>query len=178
MTNYDKVYQELKKKYTDEEIADSMLIPKDHSEEENKRIQKEFGVLRMKLRAERTPEEVLLSELLSIKYRIEGSIQHKSFEFANTSGEFLQQYIQVIGKTQKELAEDISIHRSRLNRIIKGKDKISKSIAYRLEQHSGDIIPALYWWKLAQKEIEAEMRQETKEREIERKYVKNIVYRA
>lgn len=178
MTNYNKIYKELKKKYTDEEIADAMLIPPDWSEEENRKNQEEFGKLRMQLRAKRTPKEILLGNLLTIKYRIKGTIEKEDFEFAKTSGEFLQQYIKIIGKTQKEVAEDISIHRSRLNRIIKGKEKISKSIAYRLEQHSGDIIPALYWWKLAQKEIEEEMRNETKERAIERKYVKNVVYQA
>lgn len=34
MGKYEKIYQELRKQYTDEEIADAMLIPADLPEEE------------------------------------------------------------------------------------------------------------------------------------------------
>jgi hypothetical protein len=42
------------------------------------------------------------------------------------------------------------------------KEKLSLSIAYRLEAHSVDLIPALMWWKLVQKDVEQELRPMTK----------------
>lgn len=61
---------------------------------------------------------------------------------------------------------------------MKGKESIGKKLAYRLEKHSGDIIPALYWWKLIQKEIEQEIKTEIEQRELEKKHVKYVVFRA
>lgn len=90
----------------------------------------------------------------------------------------MNKYIEVIDRKQKELAEEIDIHPSRLNRILKGKERIGKSIAYRLESHSGELIPAIYWWKLMQKEVEEEILTESQEREVERKHVKKVAYRA
>ena len=178
MINYEEIYQRLRKEYTDEEIAEAMLIPKDWaSEKEKKEAHEEFGRLRMKMLAERTPEEKLYGGLITIQFQIKAAIEGRLAP-AKTSGDFLRQYIKVIGKTQKEFAADISLHPSRVSRIIKGKEKISKAIAYRLEQHSGNTIDALLWWKLGQKETEEEIKKETKERDIERQYVKNIVYKA
>ncbi|MEZ4995024.1 MAG: hypothetical protein R2824_31685 [Saprospiraceae bacterium] len=37
MKKYEALYEKLRKKYTDEEIADAMLIPEDLTEEERKK---------------------------------------------------------------------------------------------------------------------------------------------
>ena len=100
------------------------------------------------------------------------------FSKQKSFGNFLKQYLKVVRRKQKELAEEIDIHPSRLNRIIKGKEKIGKSIAYRLERHSGEIIPAIFWWKLMQKEVEKEILTEEEERKKERKHVKKVAYEA
>jgi len=178
MGPYEKIYRKLKEEFTDEEIVDSMLIPEDLTEEEEKEIRNEFVQLRMQRLKEMTDKEKVLSGLLSIKYRIKSYVEKRGDEKGKSFGQFLKEYIKVIGRNQKELAEEIDIHPSRLNRIIHGKEKIGKSIAYRLETHSGELIPAIYWWKLAQKEIEQEILTEKEERESEKKHVKNLAYRA
>ena len=178
MRESEKIYKQLKKKYTDEEIAESVMIPEDLSEEEEKQAREEFVKLRMKRRQEMTEKEKLLSGLLSIKYQIKSYVLSRDFKEEKRFGSFLKRYIKLIGRKQKELAEEIDIHPSRVNRIIKGKEKIGKSIAYRLESHSGEIIPAIYWWRLMQKEVEQEILTEKQERELEKKHVKRIVYRA
>ena len=123
-------------------------------------------------------QDKILSGLLSIKYQIKSYLDSSEFNKEKSLSNFLNRYLDVVHKNQKTLAEEINIHPSRLNRIIKGKEKIGKSIAYRLETHSGDLIPAIYWWRLMQKEIEQEILTEKKEREIEKRHVKEIVYRA
>lgn len=177
MGSYDDIYKKLREKYTDEEIADSMLIPQELSEEEQQQANEEFVKYRMKHRQEMSEKDKILSGLLSLKYQILHYLQENAFDESKTLGNIIKKYLNVVNRTQKELAEDINIHPSRLNRIIKGKEKIGKTIAYRLEAHSGEIIPAIYWWKLIQKEIEEEIKTEQEERELEKKQVKNIAYR-
>jgi len=71
----------------------------------------------------------------------------------------------------------LGIHKTRLNRILNEKERLTLALAYRLERHSGDLIPAIYWWKLAQKEIEQDIRNNPDAKLKEAKLVKNIVYR-
>ena len=174
MNTNEEIWEELKKKYTPKELAEKVMISQEISEE----ARTEFVRLRMELREKMTPEQKLWSELLSIKYSIEFALKTKEIPPDKTFIKFLKHYLEVTQKNQKELAEDINIHPSRINRILKGKEKIGKSIAYRLEAHSGELIPAIYWWKLMQKEVEEEIRTNTVEREKERKHVKKVVYRA
>lgn len=176
MTDYNKIYKKLSEKYSDEEIADAMLIPPQVSEIEAKKAREEFVKLRMKHRQEMSEKDRMLSGLLSIKYQIKSYIKSSDFDDTKRFSDFLQKYIDLLSRQQKQFADDISIHPSRLNRILKGKEKIGKTIAYRLEQHSGEIIPALFWWKLMQKEVENEIIMGKKERQLERKNVKNIAY--
>ncbi len=178
MKDSEKLYKKLKEKYTDEEIADSVMIPEQLSEQEEKQAREEFVKLRKKRRQEMSEKEKMLSGLLSLKYQIKSYILSQDFKEDKSFGNFLKAYIKLIGRKQKELAEEIDIHPSRVNRIIKGKEKIGKSIAYRLESHSGEIIPAIYWWKLMQKEVEQEILTERQERELEKKHVKKVAYRA
>ncbi len=178
MTENEKIYQKLREQYTDAEIADFAMIPEELSEKEEAQARADFAKLRMKRREEMSKKDKLLSSLLSIKYQIKSYISSEGFHVEKSFGNFLKKYIKVIGRKQKELAEEIDVHPSRLNRILNGKEKIGKSIAYRLENHSGDLIPALFWWKLMQKEVEEEIRYDEKERMLEKKHVKNIAYEA
>ncbi len=178
MTDYNKIYEELKKQYTDEEIADFAMIPSELSEEEKQKSKEEFLKLRMERRASMSQKDKLLSALLSIKYQIKNYVKADDFKPSNSFGNFLQRYMKTVERKQKDFAEDINLHPSRLNRILKGKEKIGVKIAYRLEEHSGNIIPAIFWWKLMQKEIEEEILTEKEVRELEKKKVKYIAYQA
>ncbi len=46
---------------------------------------------------------------------------------------------------------------------------------YRLEEHSGNLIPAIYWWKLVAKKQEHILKQDLKTRKKEGAKVKNAV---
>ena len=91
---------------------------------------------------------------------------------------YLNEYLNVVDKKQKELAEDIDLHVTRMSRILNGKERLSLSLAYRLEIHSGELIPAIIWWKLVQKEIEQEIKTNKEKRAIEKEKVKNVVYQS
>lgn len=178
MANDEKILKELQKQSSLEEIAESYVLPQELSVEEEAAARREFLELRLLRRKHMSEKEHLLSGLLGIKYRIKRYLQETQFDPNKTLGAYLKNYLKVTAKKQKELAEDIGIHPSRLSRIIHGKEKIGKAIAYRLESHSGDLIPAIYWWKLVQKEIEYEMMNDDDERLLEKGKVKAVAWEA
>lgn len=178
MKDNKQIYGDLRKEYTVEEIANFAMIPSEVGEEASKQAREEFAALRMKRRAEMSEQDRLLSGLLSIKYQIKKYIDSRYFDASIKFGELLVKYLELVGRKQKEFADDIDIHPSRLSRILKGKEKIGKKLAFRLEKHSGEIIPAIYWWKLMQKEIEQEILTEASLKVEEKKHVKYVAYRA
>jgi len=176
MKTNQEIYQDLRKKYTDEELVESIHVPPALSKEERENSQKEFARLRMEKWNNRTDEEKLLGALLSLKNQIRNYISHSNHDQEKSTGKMLGKYLKAIGRTQRKFAEEVSIHPSQLNRIIKGKEALSKSLAYRLELHSGELIPAIYWWKLMQKEVEREIMTADEAREKERKQMKAVAY--
>lgn len=173
---YKKLYEKLSKEYTKEELVEAFVFPSDMTEEEEKEASRQLMADRMRRLANRTPEEKMLSGLLKIKYQMKDYINQSQFDEEKSTIYFLNEYLKVINKKQKDLAKDIGIHVTRLSRILNGKENLSLAIAYRLEAHSGDQIPAIMWWKLAQKEIEQEILSDNKAKQQEKNKVKNIVY--
>ncbi len=173
-----KVYKELSEQYNLEELSDAVLMSESKNDTESQQIEADFVRMRLERRGQLSEKEQLLSNLLSLKYQMKSYIKIRAFDSNKRIGNFIELYLQHVGRTQKDLSEEINIHPSRLNRIIKGKEKLGKSLVYRLESHSGDLIPALYWWKVMQIEVEQEIMTERKEREIEKRHVKRIAYRA
>ncbi len=176
MANYEQMLEQLQKKHSLEDIAENYVLPHNLSKEDEAAARKEFVELRMLRGKNMSEKEHLLSGLPGIKYRIKSYLEESHFDPPKTLGAFLKNHLQITAKKQKELAEDIGIHPSRLNRILHGKEKIGKALAYRLESHSGDLIPAIYWWKLAQMEIEHEMRTQDEERLAESPKVKTVAW--
>lgn len=174
--NKQETYQKLLKKYTPEELAESFIFSVDLPEEEHQQNDKEFWEFRKKLLVNRTKEDHILSGLLQIKYQIEGYLEQKGYDKEKSVQHFLDAYMKVVDKKQKELAYDLDIHPTRISRIRNNKEKLSLALTYRLEAHSGNLIPALFWWKLVQKEIEMEMMQDSQTIEQEKSRVRNVVY--
>lgn len=175
MKKYEKIYKELKKKYTDEEIADSMLIPQDLSNEEQKIANEELKAFRFKLLRERTEEQRIYSDLLRFKFLMEDYIKKAVYDQENCFGKQLEEYVRILKRTKKSLSEDLDIHYTRLSRIINDREEPNIELMYRLEKHSGNLIPALYWWKLVTKKQEFIIKQDQKTRKKEASRVKNAV---
>lgn len=154
MANNKKTYQGLRKKEEAEKLLDARFTPS---------------------KEERIPDVQIKRKVIILKHQIKTYIAQESFSTSKTFAAYLKKYMATAGRSQKELADDISVHRSRLTRILQGKEQIRLAIAYRLEHHSGGIIPALLWWQLVQREEEEQIIRDKVEREKESKYVKNII---
>ena len=175
MKKFEKIYHELSKQYTDQEIVDSMLIPEDLTPEEQKKANEEFRALRFKMLREQTEEQRIYSDLLRFKYVMEDYIKEKAFDADKTLGKHLEEYTRILKKTKKSLSEDLGVHYTRLSRIINDREEANIEFIYRLEKHSANLIPALYWWKLVIKQQEYIIKQDEETRRKEAAKVKNAI---
>lgn len=170
---YEEIYQRLKEKYTDEEIVESMLIPADLSDKEKKELAKEMKEIRMQKLRETTEEDRILSDVMRLRFQMESYVKKSGFSFEKTFGKFLEEYIRILKKTRREIANDLSIHYTKLSRIINDKEEPNVELTYRLEKHSGNLIKAKLWWKLMIKKQEFIISQDEETRKVEQGKVKN-----
>jgi len=170
---YEKIYKKLKEKYSDKEIVDSMLIPQDLTEKESEELSKEMKAIRMQKLSETTEEDIILADVMRLRFQIEHYIKKESFSFEKTFGKYLGEYIRIIKKSRREIAEDLSIHYTKLSRIINDKEEPNIELSYRLEKHSAELIKAKSWWKLMIKKHEFIISQDQETRIKEQKKVKN-----
>ncbi|HFA47829.1 MAG TPA: hypothetical protein ENJ95_02285 [Bacteroidetes bacterium] len=172
---YEKIYQKLKKKYTDEEIADSMLIPADLTESEKGAADEEIKKLRFEMLRNMTTEDQILSDVMRLRFQIENYLKKEPFSFGKTFGQFLGEYIRVTKKSKKEMAEDLSVHYTKLSRLLNDKEEPNIGLAYRLGKHSGNLIAALLWWKLMVKKQEFIISEDDGTRLKEERKVRNAL---
>ncbi len=170
---YEKIYKKLKEKYSDKEIVDSMLIPQDLTEKEKKELSKEMGTIRMEKLRETTEEDTILADVMRLRFQIENYIKKESFSFEKTFGKCLGEYLRIIKKSRRAIAEDLSVHYTKLSRIINDKEEPNIELSYRLEKHSGGLIKTELWWKLMIKKHEFIISQDQETRIKEQKKVKN-----
>lgn|GEM_PF-1962412 len=71
----EKIYNELRKKYTDEEIVDSMLIPADLIEEEQEELASEMREIRMKNLRETTQIQQVMSHAMQRRFQNESQLK-------------------------------------------------------------------------------------------------------
>ena len=176
MKNNQKIYKDLKKKYSKKELAENFYVSKQMTPKEKKQSNKEIWNLRKESLEELSPEDKIYSGLLRLKYQIKNYTDKSFYDESKSVATYLREYMSILNKKQKDLSIDLAIHKTRLSRILNNREKISLQLAYRLEIHSGDLIPAILWWKLVQKKVEKEIREDKKERKKEKRNVKNIVY--
>ena len=179
MSKYEKVYQKLRKTLSDNEIADSMLIPADLSTAEKKKADEELRAFRFKLLNEMSEEQRIYSDLLRLRYQIENYLENDIYDVSKSFGKQLSEYVRILNRTKKKVSEDLNIHYTRFSRILNDREEPNVEFVYRLEKHSGELIPALIWWKLINIKQEDEIRKNKKTRKIEASKVKDAIqYRA
>lgn len=167
------LYKELSKKYTPEELAEAFVFPHNLTKEEKAASDKELRKLRFELLENQTEEERIFSALVRLSIQIKDFLKKKSLEPLQSFSSFLNEYISIIKKSKKEFAQDLHIHYTRLSRILNNREEPNIEICYRLEKHSGELIPALLWWKLIIKKQEYLILQDNETRKIEEAKVKN-----
>ena len=172
---YEKIYQKLRKKYTDEEIADSMMIPADMTKEEKEQSNKEIKEYRLNSLRNMTDEDRIISDVMRLRFQIEEYVKKGKFSFEKTFGKYLEEYIRVLKKSRKEISEDLSVHYTKLSRIVNDKEEPNIELSYRLEKHSGNLIRAQVWWKLMILKQEFIMARDEETKKREQKKVKNYL---
>lgn len=172
---YEEIYLKLKEKYSDEEIVDSMLIPADLSEDEKKELAGEMRFIRMQKLRESTEEDRILSDVMRLRFQIEDYLKRDIFSFEKTFGKFLEEYIRILKKSKREIAEDLSIHYTKLSRIINDREEPNIELSYRLEKHSGNLIKAELWWRLMIKKQAFIISKDEETRKAEHQKVRNYL---
>lgn len=167
-----KSFEEIQKEYTAQEIAESLVFPDDRSAEEREKALSELRKFRKKIADEQTKESKTISKLLQLKYTIEDYLNANSFNKDFYFGYFLQEYIQRLGKKNKEFAVEIDIDPTELSQVINKHRKPSEKHILRLEIHSNKNFPAIMWLKLLEKERIYELLNNKSLIDSERKYVK------
>lgn len=172
---YEVIYQKLKQKYTDEEIADATFLPADLTESEKQAFGAEMKEIRLQHWREMTEEDRILADVMRLRFQIEAYIRKSEFSFQKTFGKYLEAYIHILNKPKRAIATDLSIHYTKLSRIIHDKEEPNVAFTYRLEKHSGYLIPAKLWWKLIVKKQEYILSQDETTRKTEQQKVKNAL---
>ena len=72
-----------------------------------------------------------------------------------------------------DFANDLNIHKTKLSRILNNRENPNIELMYRLEHHSGQMIPATYWYRLFTKKQEEDIKLNHEKRKLESKKVKN-----
>lgn len=169
----DPTYKSLRKYLSDEEIAESYVLRSTMTADEKLQAEEEFRKLRMERLKSMSDAQILQSELLRMKLLIKEYINQNAFlpefSFANQ----LKKYVELLKVPHSKFAEDIHIHKTKLSRLIHAKDHPNEELMYRLEIHSGSMIPATYWYRLHTKKIEEEIKTNQEKRATESEKVKN-----
>ena len=164
----------MSQKYTDEEIAESFILPLNLTEKEQKEMHDAMRDLRKNQRAAMTEQERMYSALMQLKYQMMNSTEHE-YDAENSFSNYLTRYIAIVNRTHKEMASEIGISTRALNELLANIKEPDQGVFFRLENHSGGLIPALLWWKLAIRKQEYEIIKDKQKRKEEYAKVKNSV---
>ncbi len=166
-------YEDLSKIYTDKEIAESFVFRSTWTAEEREVADEEFRKLRFEQLKNMSDEQVLKGELLRMKLLLKDYFNQPSYIEAYSFSNQLRKYISLLKKTMVEFSNDIDIHKTKLSRILNDREHPNIELMYRLEHHSGLMIPATYWYRLFTKKQEEEIKSNAEKRLIESQRVKN-----
>jgi plasmid maintenance system antidote protein VapI len=166
--------RKISEKYSEKELAESFVFRNTLSKNEREEIKHDIAGARAKLRSKSTKDLSLRFKLLQLKYQMEDYI-NKPFDENHTFGYFLKSYVNILAIKRFEFAKEISIDDTYLSQIINRHRAPSEEVIIRLELHSRNLINAITWFKLFEKEKENEIDSDKSKREKEKKFVKKTV---
>ncbi|MBO9660806.1 MAG: hypothetical protein J7527_18435 [Chitinophagaceae bacterium] len=167
-----KTYKEVKKKYTDKEIAESLVFPSTASKKEREMMLGEFSKFRQQAASKQTQKEKTISSLLQLKFLIEDHIASDAFDESLHFGHFLKEYILRLEKKNKEFAAEIDVDPTELSQVINRHRKPTDKLIYRLDIHSNKNFPATMWFRMLEKERVYELTHNPGIIDKEKKHVK------
>ena len=113
---------------------------------------------------------------MQLKYLMEDYANSNGYNELYTFSYFLNEYLRSLNKKKTDFSNDIGLHSAQLSRLLNDKDRPSQKILVRLELHSNNIISAIDWFRVYEKQKEAELLNNKEIRKEESKYVKNKLF--
>ncbi len=155
------------------EFAKSIIDSRSNSI--SKKEHEDFLKMRLAIMNNRTKEEVTISSLLQFKYEVETYLELGKFDSRYSFANCLKRYMQIVNRSSKDLTEELSIHKTKLSRILNEREEGNSKLTFKLEKHSGQLLPAIFWWKLITLKKEDDIVSNKKERKEASRNIKSIV---
>jgi transcriptional regulator with XRE-family HTH domain len=175
MKKSEDVYKELSKTYTDEEIVDSFIFSVELPKDEQAKANEEFLKLRFERLNSMSQGERVSMNLFALKLRIRQYFEQSKFQDEFSFSKQLRKYIEITGRNNEEIANNLGIHKTKLSRIINDRDNPNIDLMYRLEEHSGGELPAFYWWRLYARGLEQKIRTDYNKKKEQAEKVENPI---
>ena len=141
--------------------------------QQKSKADEELRKLRFESLSQINEHQKIYSDLLSLKYKmidyVENGILSETFLFS----EFLKNYVSILKITRRKLAKDLSVHETKLSRLINNKENPGIGLLYRIEEHSNNIIPVTLLWKVVNMKLIVDIENNNQERKRQSKKVKN-----
>ena len=163
--------KKLEKKYTASELAEAFVFRSKLSGKQKMEAAKQLKEARAKINASISDEERMQASITQLRFQMEDYVKSYNYNKDLSFAYFLRRYIKLRYKSNKQFAKDIQIDETELSQILNNHRAPSEKTIIRIEIQS--TIPALYWYKLVEKQKEHELETDTVLRERESKYVKN-----
>jgi plasmid maintenance system antidote protein VapI len=162
-------------KHSEKEQAEAHIFPNTANQDENDRNEIEFLLYRRKRMREMTENQVVFSRLLQLRYQLEDYLNGDKYIPEKSFSYFLKEYLKTIDRKKKEFAYEVQVHETKLSQILNNRVEPNEKFMVRLEIHSQNLFPALYWFKLLRMKKEYELSQNRKLRKEENRFVKNAL---
>ena len=167
------LFKKLEQELSQKEIAESFIIPGDVTQEQRDEGLNLLWTYRKKRSEGQTIEEKCILQILQLKFLMEDYINTDQYNEQLKFGFFLKEYIDLQEIKYKDFADNICIKPVELSHYISNRRKPNEELMIRLEIHSNKNIPAIYWYKILEKENEHEIITDMQIRKQEQKKVKN-----
>jgi hypothetical protein len=160
------------KKHSNKELAEAHVFPSQLTPAEKEAAESEFSRFRLQKLKNRSDTEEHYSRLMQLKYIMEDYTNSREYKEEYTFSYFLNRYLITLNKRKTQFSKEIDLHTAQLSRLLNDKDGPSQRIFVRLEIHSNNVIPAIDWFRVYEKQVELELLKNKKIRKEEAKHVK------
>jgi DNA-binding XRE family transcriptional regulator len=149
--------KKLQENYSNQEIAASYVFPDASTQDQQILAMEQLAVYRKRATLEESKLLRLKLNVLQLKFIMEDYIHDNHYEKLMRFSFFLKDYMLKLELKQKEFAEQIGLKPVELSHYLNGRRKPNHELMIRLEFHSNNNIPAIYWYKILEKENEFDL---------------------
>lgn len=161
------------KELSDAQKAEAYIYPVKLNVTQKAEVVSQLAEARKKSQAAMSATDLLMAQLMQLRFQLEEYIKGEEFHASKTFGHFLKEYLSLGKKKRREFAAEINIHETLLSQLISDRREPSENIIIRLELHSNKSIPAAYWYRTVEKRREYLLIHNRQLRKREEKYVKS-----